>query len=99
MTEWWRGKRYESLDSLEESGSIGDWFVNDGSIWLWIPASERPRAYGWPKTLSRWPFKEPLENGACWKYNGNPDCPTLHPSIHAVGIFHGWLQDGILKKV
>lgn len=33
---------------------------------------------------------------AYWQLSGSADRPTLHPSIDAVGIWHGWLKDGQL---
>ncbi len=32
--------------------------------------------------------------GPVWKWNGNLDRPTLEPSIHTVGHWHGFLQNG-----
>lgn len=32
-----------------------------------------------------------------WIWNGNKAQPTLSPSIHHVGHWHGWLQGGIFK--
>lgn len=29
-----------------------------------------------------------------WTWDGNVEKPTLHPSIHSVGNWHGWLQAG-----
>lgn len=30
-----------------------------------------------------------------WEWNGNRDQPTLSPSVHHVGHWHGWLQNGV----
>lgn len=32
--------------------------------------------------------------GPSWEWNGSTDAPTLHPSVHHVGHWHGWLRDG-----
>ena len=45
----------------------------------------------------RWSIDYKNLSGASWEWDGNETSPTLHPSIHAVGIFHGWVQEGILK--
>lgn len=29
-----------------------------------------------------------------WHWNGSTDRPTLTPSVHHVGHWHGWLTDG-----
>jgi len=30
-----------------------------------------------------------------WIWDGNMDCPTLTPSVHHIGHWHGWLQNGV----
>lgn len=35
---------------------------------------------------------------ATWNWNGNTDKPTLTPSVHHVGHWHGWLTDGEWKS-
>lgn len=36
----------------------------------------------------------PREEKASWEWNGSTDKPTLSPSVHHVGHWHGWLRDG-----
>lgn len=31
-----------------------------------------------------------------WILTGDKEKPTLHPSLHMVGQWHGWLKDGVL---
>lgn len=38
------------------------------------------------------------ESGAAWKWDGNEDCPTLTPSIHTHGVWHGFVTDGFLVE-
>lgn len=33
-----------------------------------------------------------------WTWDGNREKPTLHPSAHHVGHWHGWLQGGVWKS-
>lgn len=33
-----------------------------------------------------------------WTWDGNREAPTLHPSIHHVGHWHGWLQKGFFRQ-
>lgn len=33
-----------------------------------------------------------------WAWNGDRQRPTLHPSIHHVGHWHGWLRDGVFVQ-
>lgn len=34
-------------------------------------------------------------NGPSWEWNGSIDSPTLTPSVHRVGHWHGWLRGGV----
>lgn len=36
--------------------------------------------------------------GAQWTLSGTRDKPTLSPSLHWVGMWHGWLRDGYLQS-
>lgn len=33
-----------------------------------------------------------------WQHDGNDDLPTLTPSIHHQGCWHGWLTKGVFKS-
>lgn len=33
-----------------------------------------------------------------WEWNGSREKPTLTPSIHRVGHWHGWLTDGVWRS-
>lgn len=37
--------------------------------------------------------REPGERPS-WIWDGNEDMPTLEPSVHHVGHWHGWLRNG-----
>lgn len=47
---------------------------------------------------SEWTIDHKNECGAQWGWNGNEDAPTLTPSLHAVGVWHGWVRDGKLVE-
>lgn len=36
----------------------------------------------------------PGATGATWEWDGNAEQPTLTPSVHHVGCWHGWLTAG-----
>jgi hypothetical protein len=36
------------------------------------------------------------ETGKHWGWDGNEDLPTLVPSIHAIGHWHGFVRAGVL---
>lgn len=33
-----------------------------------------------------------------WEWDGNREAPTLSPSVHHVGHWHGWLRNGIWEN-
>lgn len=33
-----------------------------------------------------------------WNWNGDREKPTLTPSVHNVGHWHGWLTDGVWRS-
>lgn len=33
-----------------------------------------------------------------WAWNGSTDAPTLTPSVHRVGHWHGWLRNGVWES-
>ncbi|WP_425909333.1 DUF6527 family protein [Nitrobacter sp. TKz-YC02] len=37
-------------------------------------------------------------DGPSWQWNGSLDKPTLTPSMHHVGHWHGWRTDGIWRR-
>ena len=37
-------------------------------------------------------------SGVHWGWNGDEDKPTLTPSVHAHGHWHGWVRDGMLVE-
>lgn len=39
-----------------------------------------------------------LSNGHTWTLSGAEEAPTLSPSVNAVGIWHGWLRDGVATQ-
>ena len=75
---------------------VGDfhWDLRDGRRQLVcaIPCDENPK--GW--IYSAWSIDYRNTSGAQWAWDGDEDCPTLVPSVHAVGEWHGWIQKGML---
>lgn len=41
---------------------------------------------------------KPTGPSPTWKWNGSLDKPTLTPSVHHVGHWHGWLTDGVWRS-
>lgn len=40
----------------------------------------------------------PNVSGKAWGWDGNEDMPTITPSIHAIGHWHGWVRAGMLVE-
>lgn len=36
--------------------------------------------------------------GVHWGWDGNEDAPTLTPSLHCIGHWHGWVRNGMLVE-
>lgn len=34
------------------------------------------------------------KQSSAWEFNGDLSNPTLSPSVHIIGHWHGWLRDG-----
>jgi len=49
-------------------------------------------------TFSQWTIGFDNHCGAKWEWDGNEDCPTITPSLHAVGVWHGWVKNGELVE-
>lgn len=39
-----------------------------------------------------------LNGGHSWAWNGDLNRPTLTPSVHIVGSWHGWIRDGHMQS-
>lgn len=78
---------------LERVGDFCFRFSEDGkrSLILLIPR-DRHGTY----IESSWSIDHKNECGALWTWDGNESAPTLKPSLHAVGIWHGYVRAGML---
>lgn len=69
----------------------GDFTFDDNfsHLYIWLPGDSGPSAI---------PIvRGPAPNVArVWGWDGNKDSPTVTPSIHYVGHWHGWLRAGRL---
>jgi hypothetical protein len=56
----------------------------DGTyIWIHVRLQNDPHPQGHPS----------------WEWDGNEDAPTLTPSIHTHGVWHGYAKAGVLESV
>ena len=51
---------------------------------------------GW--TYTEWTINHQNSCDASWSWDGNEESPTLSPSLHAVGSWHGWIRNGHLVE-
>ena len=68
---------------------------------LAIPVATPNPARPWMDSdwdYSQWTIDHPNHCGAQWSWDGNESKPTLSPSLHAVGEWHGWVQGGTLVE-
>lgn len=72
---------------------VGDffWWIQDGRRTLVLAI---PTTRGW--CASHWSIDYANDCGAKWSWDGNEDAPTLSPSLHARGIWHGKIRAGVL---
>lgn len=85
---------HEGLDGLKEAGDF---------CWRGTPAKRVlclmvPISSPAGKVMTRWTIDHKNHCGASWSWNGNERKPTLKPSLHAVGIWHGYVRDGVLVE-
>ena len=58
-------------------------------LYVYLPGSSGPTAIAIAHTTLTTPYR-------VWQWDGNQETPTLSPSIHLVGTWHGWLRAGKL---
>ena len=66
----------------------------DGQRYFWLRC---PGPCGQIEPLTLRPALKALGQ-ASWEFSGTPQAPTLSPSIHHPGCWHGWLQNGIYRS-
>lgn len=84
-------------DAIER---LGDFCWEQGAdsvpthVWLAIPS---PTCGGWtPIRIAV--NRGPNLPGKAWGWDGNADKPTLTPSVHTYGHWHGWVRGGQLVE-
>lgn len=82
-------------DEPERAGDFY-WSVDDRQRYTLVLAVPAQNPRGW--ILTEWTINHKNESGASWKWDLDKVKPTLHPSIHAVGIYHGWVEGGKLRE-
>lgn len=86
------------VDSADRIEQVGDfmWGGAPGREVLVVAIPDRESGRGW--SLSRWTINHRNHCDAQWWWDGDRERPTLSPSLHAVGIWHGWVRAGRLVE-
>lgn len=75
---------------VEQIEKVGDFKFGGDVIYIWLPGMSGPDAIRIQKG--------PPGGERVWGWDGNEEAPTLTPSIHALGEWHGWLRSGKLES-
>lgn len=63
-------------------------------IVVMIPGrNTRGEIHGWPFCVDA----NASDSDHGWEVSGTPPQITVTPSIHAIGVYHGWITDGIIS--
>ena len=84
----------------ERLKAAGDFYWAKGrggrTLVLAIPRLGPDRALAW--VLSAWTIDHKNSVGCSWSWNVDEDFPTLSPSLHAKGVWHGFVRAGFLVE-
>lgn len=89
-----RMRQVASSDKLRHRGDFC-WQVNElqrRTLVLMIPSGDADEVY------SRWTINHRNNDGQSWTWDGNLENPTIKPSLHARGIWHGKVTAGFLVE-
>lgn len=86
-------RRYSS-ENLEKVGDF-KWHLGGGKRTLEVII---PDHCGQKQCWSRWTINHTNASGDSWTWNDDENKPTLQPSLHAVGTWHGFVRDGKLVE-
>lgn len=97
-----RRKGYGSVVYVFKEGSSRRFPTDVEALLVFLRGALDEDRYGNPiyvDVMTRWPVVKPNENGALWKLGGTIERPTLSPSLHWRGYWHGWLKNGVLEFI
>lgn len=86
------GKKVETFDDLF-GAPAGSYFIKEATeekgathkLYFVLPNDQAPCGIN---------IAEGKKFSKVWKWNGDFDKPTIEPSIHTIGRWHGWLTHG-----
>lgn len=88
----------ERVANESKINKVGDfcWKHADGDKMVFVVAIPHLNVRGW--IMSEWTIGHKNEWGAEWTWDGNVDMPTIKPSLHALGVWHGNVDEGQLVE-
>jgi hypothetical protein len=90
-------KRIANKDDVDNVGEFA-WGDENGVRYIMIalpcPSPTAPDNY----ILNYLPVCTVNKADKAWLWDGNLDAPTLSPSIHCIGHWHGWVRAGTLVE-
>ena len=85
----------EISESDDRPMQLGEfyWHFEDGQrcIVIGLPMNKNLRV-----CPAEWTIDHKNHCGASWEWDGNEERPTLKPSLHWEGTWHGWVRNGML---
>lgn len=82
-----------SDDDAVLDGPPGSFYIADteGGKVMWLKLPD-----GAASAINLRPYKPDI--GASWEWDGNENKPTLTPSVHRVGSWHGFIRNGRMES-
>lgn len=89
-------RRVADEHAIAELGDFA-WKVVDGVRYVVFAEPCDQKAWGEPWILCCLPVTSPKVANR-WEWDGNEEKPTLTPSVHTFGHWHGWVREGMLVE-
>ena len=91
------GGRIKRVAPKPEQAGDFYWNLQNGrrAIVIAMPTT----AAGGEFTYVEWPIRPYPGDRPQWHWDGHVNAPTLTPSLHWVGVWHGWCEHGRLRAV
>lgn len=87
--------RLRARNSDIEAAGDFHWEAHGGGAWsLFIGIPDIEIGF----VIVRIPVMQAAKIPKHWEWDGDKDKPTLIPSIHTIGTWHGWVHDGHLVE-
>jgi hypothetical protein len=89
--------RVASAEAVED-GAIGSFFIEtfeNGQRVMWHKLPDGNAGL----LVLRPIVARANESRPSWEWDGNADKPTLKPSVHLPGRWHGWFKNGRMESV